>query len=294
MNDPTSHEKKIDRGLETAAQCSSPVILERFGGLPVFLPVAVELLRLIDEPDASQCGVARLVESDPGLATDTLTMANSPLFGFQSRVEAIPHAISLLGIERIRRLTTSVVLKSYLKGLMLHEPVRRVWIHSLASAVIAAEIAPRIWVSRDQAYAAGLLHDLGRIGMIAAYPGDLCQILGAEHESQHDALLAEKGALGLDHCEAGWWLAKAWALPESLWEISRKHHNCNGGSASLVGLVSFSCRLADSLGFAAVRCKTQCTPDELLAGWPAYQSAILNGDLLNLTEKIKTALNVLG
>ncbi len=93
-------------------------ILQRFGGLPVFLPVVTELLRLVEDPEVTQAKVARLVESDPGLATDTLTIANSPLFGFTSTIQTVSHAVGLLGIERVKRMATTVSLHHYLKGLV--------------------------------------------------------------------------------------------------------------------------------------------------------------------------------
>jgi HD-like signal output (HDOD) protein len=254
----------------------------------------VELIRLIDDQNTGQGDVARLVESDPGLAAETLTTANSSLFGFQSRIETIPHAISLLGNERIRRLGTSIVLKSYLRGLMTSPVAQRLWAHSVACGVIAAEIAPRVWAERDRAYTAGLLHDLGRVAMIAACPTELCALLDLPYESQREVLVAEQKTLGLDHCEAGWWLARAWALPEQLWEISRGHHDGLHASIDLLGLVSLSCRLADSLGFAVVRYERQESPEELLSGCPSYQSAILATDFRDLTNRVESSLKILG
>lgn len=269
-------------------------LLQRLGGLPAFLPVVAQLLRVVDDPEVTPAKVARLVESDPGLATDTLTIANSPLFGFTSTIQTVPHAIGLLGIERIKRLATTVTLRYYLKGLVTNPVVRRLWAHSIACGVIAAEIAPRTWVSRDHAYAAGLLHDVGRIGMIAGYPEKVCKILNANYDSVDDVLLSEREVLGMDHCEAGWWLSKVWALPEPFWEISRHHHDALNGKASLAALVSFSCRLSASLGFPAVSCADTESPEAQLAASPTYRQVVLVEDLADLAEKAKRALESLG
>jgi len=193
---------------EAVPSVEAPDLLVRFGGLPVFLPVVTHLFRLVDDPEVTPAQVARLVESDPGLATDTLTIANSPLFGFTSAVQTVPHAVSLLGIERIKRLATTVAVRHYLKGLLTSPVVRRLWAHSIACGVISAEIASRTWVPRDHAYAAGLLHDVGRIGMVAGYPEKLGKVLSADYASVQDVLQAEREALGMDQCEAGGWLCK--------------------------------------------------------------------------------------
>jgi HD-like signal output (HDOD) protein len=271
-----------------------PNILERFGGLPVFLPVVTHLLQVVDDPQATQAKVAGLIESDPGLAADTLRLANSPLFGFTATVQTIPHAVSLLGIERVRRMATTVTLRRYLSALFTNPPVRRLWAHSIACGVISAEIASRTWVSRDHGYAAGLLHDVGRIGMMSAYPEKVCGILSADYESIGDVLLSEREALGMDHCEAGWWLSKTWGLPESLWKTSRHHHTGPDGKTGLEAIVSFSCRLSDSLGFPAVSCAATESPQALLATTPSYRHVVLVEDLTDLAEKAKRALDSLG
>jgi HD-like signal output (HDOD) protein len=280
--------------LEPESSAEVPDLLERLGGLPVFLPVVTQLLRLVDDPEVSHAKVARLVESDPGLATDTLTVANSPLFGFASTIRTVPHAVGLLGIDRIRRLATSVTLRYYLKGQVTNPVGRRLWAHCIACGVVSAEIAPRTWISRDHAYAAGLLHDVGRIGMLAGYPEKVNKILSADYASVHDVLLSERAVLGMDHCEAGWWLSKVWALPEPFWEISRHHHATPNGKTNLAALVSFSCRLASSLGFPAVSCAETEGPEALLAASPAYRHVVLVEDLPDLAEKAKRALDSLG
>jgi HD-like signal output (HDOD) protein len=279
--------------LEPASSAEVPDVLNWLWSLPVFLPVVTHLLRVLDDPEVPQAKVARLVESDPGLATDTLVIANSPLFGFTSKVETIPHAVGLLGIERVKRLATTVTLRRYLKGLFANPAVQRLWAHSIACGVISAEIASRTWVSRDRAYAAGLLHDVGRIGMIAGYPEEVSRLLSAEYESVEDVLLAEREAFGMDHCEAGWWLSRIWALPEPFGTISRHHHTTPAGGTGLEALVSFSCQLSASLGFSAVSCAGTETPEALLAASPAFRHVVLAEDLADFAEKVRRTLDSL-
>jgi putative nucleotidyltransferase with HDIG domain len=272
----------------------APAGFEIFAGVPAFPSAATQLLQLMDDPEVSQARVAGVVGSDPGLATDTLMIANSPLFGFTSNVLTVQHAVCLLGIERMGRLATTVVLRSYLKGLLGTQAVQGLWKHSLACSLIAAEIAPRVWIPRDQASTAGLLHDVGRIGMIAAYPGTLCPLLRREYKSIREVLLAEKEEIGMDHCEAGWWLAKTWAFPEALWEVSRRHHHDDHDeTASLLSLVAFSCRLADALGFSATSCRDQLEPEAMLEQFPIYRNVVLGTDLVDLTTKVNMAVQSL-
>jgi HD-like signal output (HDOD) protein len=278
---------------ESARSAEVPDILDRLWSLPVFLPVVTHLLRVLDEPEVTQAKIAQLVESDPGLAADTLLVVNSPLFGFSSTVETIPHAVGLLGIARVKRLATTATLRYYLKGLFANPAVQRLWAHSIACGVISAQMASRTWVSRDRAYAAGLLHDVGRIGMVAGYPEEVSKVLSADYESVQDVLLAERAALGMDHCEAGWWLSRIWALPEPFGRISRHHHAVPDGTTGLEALVAFSCLLAASLGFPAVSCAETKSPEALLAASPAFRYVVLAEDLTDFAEKVRRALDSL-
>jgi len=280
--------------LESVSSAKVPDILQRFGSLPALLPVVTKLLRVVDEPEVTQAKVIQVIESDLGLATDTLKLANSPLFGFTSTIQSVPDAVGLLGLDRVKRLSTTLTVRHYLTGLFTNPAVHRLWAHSIACGVISAEIASRTWVSRDRAYAAGLLHDVGRIGLISRYSEKLCEVLSADYESAQDVLLSEREALGMDHCEAGWWLAKTWALPEPFGQISRHHHAVPNGSIGLESLVSFSCRLSDSLGFPAVSYGGTESPEALLAAATPYRYVVLVEDLTDFAEKTRRALDALG
>ena len=130
--------------------------------------------------------------------------------------------------------------------------------------------------------------------MIAGYPEQVGKLLSAGYESVEDVLLAEREALGMDHCEAGWWLSKIWALPEPFWEISRHHHTSPNGKTGLEALVSFSCLLSSSLGFPAVSCARTQSPEAVLTASPAYRHVVLEEDLADLAEKARRALDSLG
>jgi len=111
--------------------------------------------------------VARLssvIETDPALAAEVLFLANSPLFGFPSKMEVLPRAIAVLGLDRIQALAMTVAMRAFVSvGGPL---VRQCWRHSAASAVIAERISSVFGVPGDQAYSAVLLHDIGRLGLV--------------------------------------------------------------------------------------------------------------------------------
>jgi putative nucleotidyltransferase with HDIG domain len=220
--------------------------------LPPFAPVVISLLRLFDRDDVQIESVASLVESDPAIASEILGVANSPLFGSRGAITSPALAIGLLGTERTRSLATTLAMRSMMKGAPRTAVVRRLWIHSVATAAIAQEFAAAFGVPKDLAHIAAILHDLGRMGLLAAHPTEYTQLALAAHNTEADIRAKEQAQFGMDHCRAGSLLARAWGLPETLCKAVECHHE-ESANRDLISLVHLSCRLADDLMFQAIR-----------------------------------------
>jgi putative nucleotidyltransferase with HDIG domain len=220
--------------------------------LPPFAPVVISLLRLFDRDDVKIESVASLVESDPAIASELLGVANSPLFGCRGGITSPALAIGLLGIERTKSLATTLAMRSMMQGAPRTAIVRRLWIHSVATAAIAQEFAAAFRVPNDLAHIAGILHDLGRMGLLAAHPTEYTRLALAAHNTEADIRAKEQAQFGMDHCQAGLLLARAWGLPETLCKAVECHHE-ESANRDLISLVHLSCRLADDLMFQAIR-----------------------------------------
>jgi HD-like signal output (HDOD) protein len=160
--------------------------------LPPFAPVVISLLRLFDRDDVTIESVASLVESDPAIASELLGVANSPLFGFRGGITSPAHAITMLGIERTKSLATTLAMRSMMQGSPRTPVVRRLWIHSIATAAIAQEFAAAFGVPNDLAHTAGIMHDLGRMGLLAAHPTEYTQLALAAHNTEADIRAKEQ------------------------------------------------------------------------------------------------------
>jgi putative nucleotidyltransferase with HDIG domain len=220
--------------------------------LPPFAPVVISLLRLFDREDVMIESVANLVESDPAIASELLGLANSPLFGCPGGVTSPALAIGLLGTERTKSLATTLAMRSMMQGAPRTGVVRRLWTHSIATAAIAQEFAAAFGVPDDLAHTAAIMHDLGRMGLLAAHPAEYTQLALAAHNTEPDIRAEEQAQFGMDHCRAGSLLARAWGLPEALRRTAECHHEASA-DRDLFSLVHLSCRLADDLMFQAIR-----------------------------------------
>ncbi|HZT32829.1 MAG TPA: HDOD domain-containing protein [Bryobacteraceae bacterium] len=269
--------------------------VNRLCKLPVFRPVATRVLQVLSQESPEIATVSGLIQSDAGLSAELLTLANSPLWGCEGTIRSVTRAIVVLGLQRTNRLMMTVAMRVYLKGCpSLHpEAVRRCWNHCLACAMAAEELAPAWGLGKDVAYTAALLHDIGRAGLLAAFPKEYGPLLLEEVESVLEACNVEKLRFDMDHCRAGQFLVRTWGLPAEFAEISARHHEPVVGEG-VVSLVQAACQCADALGFAAMPARRVPTLEELRARLPAPLEARFSCDPGKLQEKIERAISSLG
>ena len=184
-----------------------------------------------------------------------------------------------LGIERTRALAVSVALHGMVRGIRSKGAGQDCWRHSLAVAVVARYLAPSYRIHPDQAYTAGLMHDIGRLGMLTAYP-EYPSLLANASGTDLDLLEQEQKAFTVNHCEAGLWLTRLWNLPDEFWDYTFRHHaTVTGEVGDRTDLVRLSCLFAQSLGYKAAA-RVECWPSESLAEWiPGRRPNFSVGDL---------------
>jgi HD-like signal output (HDOD) protein len=218
--------------------------------LPPFPGVAIQLLQILSQDDVRITDIGRLVSAEPIFAADVLQVANSALFGLRSRVKTIPHAVVVLGLERVKGIALTRAFGIYLMPVLRIEVLQRCWQNSLAGALLAEKLAGSCGINPDIAYTAGLLRDIGRLALLVNYPGPYANILAVAQENSYDLMDVERNLFDIDHCQAGCWLMDSMALPAELREVVAGHHARPGDEPfGLVRLVRVADLMADALGF---------------------------------------------
>jgi HD-like signal output (HDOD) protein len=222
--------------------------------LPPFPSVATKLLGLLADENVPVKKVVDLIRADAALTSELLRIVNSPVYGFASRVSSLQNAITLLGFQTVRSFALTVSMKGFLHTALRIDLLRRIWRHSLACAIVCDEVA-KVCASNiardDRAYTGGLLHNIGSLGLFVAHPRTYEELL--EGASGQNLLEKERAVLGIDHCEAGGWLARTWGFPDDLRCIVITHHHpLQEQTFELIDLVRLSVMMADSIGFAFV------------------------------------------
>ncbi|MBZ5575614.1 MAG: HDOD domain-containing protein [Acidobacteriia bacterium] len=259
--------------------------------LPPLNSIANQVLSMSADEDVDLQRLASIVEADPAFAAEVLLLANSSLFGFPSRMHVLRHAVAVLGLDRIKAVAVTVAMRAFLSG---GGPlVRQIWRHSAACAIIAEEISPIFDISGDRAYTSAIMHDIGRLGLLKSYPREMTPPLSAEYADPTAVLVAERAAINVDHGTAGAWLVKTWAFPPTFVEICEHHHDpLHPHDSALLQVIKLSCRMADSLGFSAVRYKTSASYRDLLPARETHAKPEEFPSEENLRANVETRLAV--
>ena len=244
---------------ETDRLAHRSIAMSRLSKLPPFRPTAMQLLMVSTESDSAVKDFERAFQGDPALASHLLMVANSPLYGFSSRVDSVKRAIMLLGLEGVRSLSFTIGLGTYVKGAAASAVVRSVWNHSLATAVIAEAIGKASGHDVPFLYTAGLVHDVGRLGLLSIEGARYAEVLSRSYLDLEESLLLEEMTCGCSHDEAGGFLAPAWGFPQTLCDCIRHHHRPNAadGSQMLLQMAQLACHKADELGYGEIVCDRQ-------------------------------------
>lgn len=208
-----------------------PITLDQLIGKGVDLPSLPEIyLRVsqqLEDENASVEQIGITVQNDPAISSRVLKMVNSAYYGLPNQVASIDQAVTLLGRERLKH----ILIGSVLRGVFSSQDdpafsMQAFWQHSIKTAIIARHLAQQsAQIDEPEAmFAAGLLHDIGKLLLINKYPE---RMLAAEEymiKKRVDILSAELSQIGLTHTAVGEALMDHWGLPKLLIDCAASHH----------------------------------------------------------------------
>ena len=260
--------------------------------LPPFPTVAARILELLSDDKAGLKELADIIRTDVAFSAEVLTLANCALFAVRTEIKTVLHATALLGLNRVKAIAMTVGLRSYLTDSIKMPALLACWRHSLACAILCEDLASATFMERDAAYLAGLLHDLGRLALSVVEPVKYSNLILEAEEHAIDVRMKEKELFGLDHCQAGKWMAEQWKLPKDFAEFAAHHHDpIMPEKFDMMALLQLACRLADSVGFPAVKSIDPSGFKEYLAKLPLQVSQRFPHDREELALKVATKIN---
>jgi putative nucleotidyltransferase with HDIG domain len=166
------------------------------------------------------------------------------------------------------------------------------WRHNLACAIVAEDLAVAAMAPADTAYTAGLVHDIGRLALLASDPARLAAILESSEAEPRMLCQLERHAFGLDHCDVGAALIEHWRFPKVFQEIAESHHHpLNGARLDLKELIKVACRTADALGFQVAGGAPAFDIEGMLGSLPLPVRSRLAAGALEMSAEIATRIN---
>jgi HD-like signal output (HDOD) protein len=229
--DPQELGSRLGQAFAMRDLLSNPAVktvVARMRSLPSLPTLYEEVMAELRREEPSFQRIARTISTDVGMAAKLLQLANSAFIGTSGRVSSLVQALTLIGLDNVRTLVLSVNVFSQFDGnanVAAHLPF--IWDHSIAVSNLAQKIACAENAGKgllEECFTAGLLHDLGKVVLLAELPREALQLYttasGACPES-------ERTRLGCTHSEVGAYLMSIWGLPVPLVHAVGHHHTPN-------------------------------------------------------------------
>jgi putative nucleotidyltransferase with HDIG domain len=212
-------------------------IVGKIDRLPSLPRVYSTLIRTLSEPDATAADVVRILKQDIAICAKLLQLVNSSFFQLARRITSVEYAVIYLGLNMVKNLVLSVELFEAAKSKPGGLSVDLLQRHSLATANLAARLLGPKEKSED-AFMAGLLHDIGKLIFAQEYPEQLERIRTAMRTDERPEFILEQELAGVSHAEIGAYLLGLWGLPDSIVQAVAHHHTAHRMAGSRFDVLS--------------------------------------------------------
>ena len=238
----------VDQGLwprkilDALEECTRPQVTPEPSTwpVPVFPQAAMQTLNTLRDPAASVPHVVDAARRDPATAGAIIHLANSALFADLEPTGNLQVAVARLGFDTARKVVASLAMRP----LLFLPKLASLWPHSIEVADLAEQLAARAkGIDPGESYLAGLLHDVGRIALLASTLYDAARLQGLE-QSGCPPVYAEGLILRTDHAVVGGLIAAKWRLPGHLVRAIRQHHRPETATSPLAYLLYLAEHLA--------------------------------------------------
>ena len=202
--------------------------IKESGHVPVLPEILVRLLEACDNQATPLTQVASLIDKDPSLSYKVLQLVNSAYFGLKTTYSGVDQAVVYLGVNSVKNMAVTAavhqVFNSERFNNLKYFNIHTFWHHSLKCACLSRRLAELSGQANpDDAYLGGLLHDLGKLVLVSAYPEQYESVL-AESPRQDEILEAEQSKIGAHHADIGAWLVADWNLNSLIGDAISYHH----------------------------------------------------------------------
>jgi HD-like signal output (HDOD) protein len=221
--------------------------------------ITVKVVELVEDPKSTAQDLHKVISSDPALCSRILKVVNSSFYGLPGQIGSINRAIVMLGLNAVKNIAIAASLAKLFRGgdLTANFSARELWTHSNVTAAAAKMVANTLRLGlADEAFLAGLIHDIGLMVEMQADRNKLIEVLrrvGADAKGvpATDLITAEIAVFEANHQDFGAGLCEKWKFPKSFAMVTGFHHRpmeVASDTRTLTALIYVADRLAADTG----------------------------------------------
>jgi HD-like signal output (HDOD) protein len=190
--------------------------------------VTLKIISLVEDPESTAQDLNNIISNDPALGARILKVVNSAFYGLPGQIGSINRAIVLLGLNAVKNIAVAASLAKLFRGgqISANFNARDLWIHSISVATATRLLSDKAGLGLpDEAFLAGLIHDLGIMVEVQVHRTKLIAVLDRmESDSSKPFRELETEIIGTTHEEFGSALCQAWKFPKSFIYVTGYHH----------------------------------------------------------------------
>jgi len=199
--------------------------IDKIEDLSAMPSLALDVMAMLNDPRSSVKDIVQKLQLDQAMISSILKTCNSPLYGIRTPVSSISMAVNLLGYTNIKSILMSYFMRNLYRLSGKNSIKESLWKHSIAVAVISKHIsAYKSNSDPEEAYLAGLIHDIGKIVLYMDDAQSYEKIIKIVESGEADFITAEKQLLKFSHVDIGFFLLEKWKFSQLLKEAVLYHH----------------------------------------------------------------------
>jgi diguanylate cyclase (GGDEF)-like protein/putative nucleotidyltransferase with HDIG domain len=212
---------------ELIKKAAQAILKNEIKRLQLVSPVALKLLKLTNDEDASIDHLAQIIETEPVLAAKILNQVNSAAYGLPNTLTSIKRAVHMLGFSAVRQLALNLQFHNKLIQQNANNAFDLLffWQHCLYVASLSRRIAVALkYPDPDLVYTGGLMHDIGKVVLENYGRVTYSDFISSTGHNKHSTRDEERSFFGITHTEMGHVFCLEWHLPTSITAIVACHH----------------------------------------------------------------------